>query len=225
MATLSATSYHPLSGRSVGRLAALSDGVFAIALTLLVLDLAVPVNHAIHAEQPIWHHGTLSSEDKVIDVLGDLAPNFLTYLMSFLTLGIFWVGQQTQLEQLERSDRDFTWIQLVFLLGVTLIPFSTGLLSEYITYRSALVVYWLNLLVLGVVLYASLRYAERAHLVRADVSLAERGAVRRRIGIFQALYVFALLLSVFDTYLSIGFLVFVQLMSAIGPRIPPFDRF
>jgi uncharacterized membrane protein len=94
---MSATSYHPVSGRSVGRLAALSDGVFAIALTLLVLDLAVPVNHAIHAENPILDHGTLSSEDRVIDVLGDLAPNFLTYLMSFLTLGIFWVGQQTQI--------------------------------------------------------------------------------------------------------------------------------
>jgi uncharacterized membrane protein len=222
---MSATRYHSLSGRSVGRLAALSDGVFAIALTLLVLDLAVPVNHAIHAEQPIWEHGALSSEDRVIDVVGDLAPNFLTYLMSFLTLGIFWVGQQTQLEQLERSDRDCGWIQLVFLLGVTLIPFSTGLLSEYITYRAALVVYWVNLLVLGGVLYASLRYAERAHLLRADVPLEERDAVRRRIRIFQWLYGVAVLLSVFDTYVSIGFLVLVQLMSALGPRIPPFDRF
>jgi uncharacterized membrane protein len=222
---MSATSYHPLSGRSIGRLAALSDGVFAIALTLLVLDLAVPVNHAIHAENPIWQHGALSSEDRVIDVLGDLAPHFLTYLMSFLTLGIFWVGQQTQLEQLERSDRDFTWIQLVFLLGVTLIPFSTGLLSAYITYRTALVVYWLNLLVLGAVLYASLRYAERAGLLQPGVPVEERDAVRRRIRMFQGLYVVALLLSVFDTYVSIGFLVFVQLMSALGPRIPPFDRF
>ena len=222
---VNATSYHPLSGRSVGRLAALSDGVFAIALTLLVLDLAVPVNHAIHGGGPIWQHGALSSEDTAIDVLGDLAPNFLTYLMSFLTLGIFWVAQQTQLEQLERSDRDFTWVQLVFLLGVTLIPFSTGLLSAYITYRAALVVYWLNLLVLGAVLYASLRYAERARLVRADVPGEERDAVRRRIKVFQWLYVVAVLLSVFDTYVSIGFLVFVQLMSALGPRIPPFDRF
>jgi uncharacterized membrane protein len=222
---LNATSYHPLSGRSIGRLAALSDGVFAIALTLLVLDLAVPVNHAIHAEHPIWHNGTLSSEDTVIDVLGDLAPNFLTYLMSFLTLGIFWVGQQTQLEQLERSDRDLTWIQLVFLLAVTLLPFSTALLSEYITYRSALVVYWLNLLVLGAVLYTSLRYAERARLLRPDVAPGDRDAVRRRILIFQSLYVVAVLLSAFDTYLSIGVLVFVQLMSALGPRIPPFDRF
>ena len=222
---MNSTSYHSLSGRSVGRLAALSDGVFAIALTLLVLDLAVPANHGIHAENPIWHNGTLSSEDTVIDVLGDLAPNFLTYLMSFLTLGIFWVGQQTQLGQLERSDRDFIWIQLAFLLGVTLIPFSTGLLSEYITFRTALVVYWLNLLVLGTVLYVSLRYAERAGLVRADVPLKERDAVRRRIRVFQGLYVVAVLLSVFDTYLSIGFLVFVQLMSALGPRLPPFDRF
>jgi hypothetical protein len=57
------------------------------------------------------------------------------------------------------------------------------------------------------------------------VPLQERDAVRRRIKIFQSLYVVAILLSAVDTYLSIGFLVFIQLMSAVGPRIPPFDRF
>jgi uncharacterized membrane protein len=50
-------------------------------------------------------------------VLRRLAPHLLTYLMSFLTLGIFWVGQQTQLNQFRRSDPDLTWIHLVFLLG------------------------------------------------------------------------------------------------------------
>jgi TMEM175 potassium channel family protein len=216
-------SYQGFSGRSVSRLAALSDGVFAIAMTLLVLDLAIPASHAAHSQHPIWEG--FGSEDAVLDLLGDLAPNLLTYLMSFLTLGIFWVGQQAQLEQLERSDRDFTWIQLAFLLGVTLIPFTTGLLSEYITYRAALGVYWLNLLALGVFLYVSLGYAERARLVHPGVSLEERAAVKRRIRTFQALYLASVLLCVFNTYLSIGCIVFLQLMSAIGPRIQPFSRF
>lgn len=217
--------YHRLSGTSVSRLAALSDGVFAIAMTLLVLDLAVPGATGHHPQHPIWGSGALSSEDPVIDVLGDLAPNLLTYLMSFLTLGIFWVGQQTQLERLERSDRDLTWIHLVFLLGVTLIPFSTALLSEYVTYRSALAVYWLNLLVLGLVLLASLRYTDRAGLARPEVGAEQQAAQRRRIVGFQLLYAAAFVLSVFTTYASIGFIVFCQLMSALGPRIPPFDRF
>jgi uncharacterized membrane protein len=216
-------SYHGVSGRSVSRLAALSDGVFAIAMTLLVLDLAVPASHAAHSQHPIWEG--LGSEHPVLDVLGDLAPHLLTYLMSFLTLGIFWVGQQAQLEELERSDRDFTWIQLAFLLSVTLIPFSTSLLSEFIDYRLALVVYWINLLALGLFLYVSLGYAERARLLHAGVSLDERAAVKRRIRTYQSLYFAAVLLSVFSTYASIGCIVFLQLMSAIGPRIRPFNRF
>jgi uncharacterized membrane protein len=57
--------------------------------------------------------------------------------MSFLTLGIFWVGQQAQLSTFTRSDRALTWIHLTFLLTVTLMPFSTGLLAEDTTYRLA----------------------------------------------------------------------------------------
>ncbi len=98
-----------------------------------------------------------------------LAPHLRTYLMSFLTLGIFWVGQQTQLGQFRRSDRDLTWIHLAFLLGVSLMPFSTVLLADYITYRMAVAVYWLNIALLGALLYAGARYARRAKLIKQDV--------------------------------------------------------
>ena len=57
-------------------------------------------------------------------------PQLLVYLMSFLTLGIFWVGQQTQLNHLAHSERHFTWIHLAFLFIVTIMPFSTRLLIE-----------------------------------------------------------------------------------------------
>ena len=73
--------------------------------------------HAAHPARPLWASGALGSERAVWDVLRRLAPHLLTYLMSFLTLGIFWVGQQTQLNQFRRSDPDLTWIHLVFLLG------------------------------------------------------------------------------------------------------------
>jgi len=57
--------------------------------------------------------------------------------MSFVTLGIFWVGQQTQLDHLERSSRSLTWIHLAFRLELTIIPFSTALLYEHTQYRIA----------------------------------------------------------------------------------------
>ena len=75
--------------------------------------------------------------------------------MSFITLGIFWMGQQTQLTHSARSDRDLTWIYLAFLFAVTLIPFTTHLLNEYSRYRTALLCYWANTLILGVTLYLS----------------------------------------------------------------------
>ena len=77
------------------------------------------------------------------------------YVMSFLTLGIFWVGQQTELNHLQRSDRNLSWIHLAFLLAVTLTPFSTSLLAEFNIRRTALLIYWGNILTLGAVLYAS----------------------------------------------------------------------
>ena len=97
--------------------------------------------------------------------------------MSFLTLGIFWVGQQTQLNHFASSDRNLAWIQLAFLLAVTLMPFSTGLLSAFITYRLALVVYWLNIFLLGTVLYVSLKYASRAGLLKEDITAEMRSAL------------------------------------------------
>lgn len=109
-------------------------------MTLLELNLHVPASDA------------LASEHAVGELLGRLWPSLLVYGMSFLTLGIFWVGQQTQLDRFARSDRWLTWIHLAFLLAVTLIPFSTGLLAASITSRLALVVYWLNLLLLGTAL-------------------------------------------------------------------------
>jgi uncharacterized membrane protein len=145
--------------------------------------------------------------------------------MSFLTLGIFWVGHQTQLNHFEKSNRHLTWIHLIFLLGVSLMPFSTALLAAFIVYRIALVVYWLNLLWLGIMLFASCRYAHHAGLIKHDTPQALRDALERRIIIAQGLYAFAVLLCVFNTYVSIAILVGLQLNSVIAPRVFPLDRF
>jgi uncharacterized membrane protein len=218
-------SYRQIAGVSLERLAALSDGIFAVAMTLLVLGLSVRANSAFHPAQPLWAPGAVTSEHVVWDVLRALAPHLLTYLMSFLTLGIFWVGQQTQLSHFRRSDRDLTWIHLVFLLGVMLMPFSTTLLADYITYRLAVALYWLNIVLLGALLYAGLRYAKRARLIKEDVTAEMTAASERRILAYQALYAFGVLLSVFSTYLCIAFIFAVQLNAAIAPRIWRLDRF
>ena len=202
------TSYNQIAGHSVERLAALSDGVFAVAITLLVLDLKAPAAEAVHNEQGLWL------------ALSALTPKLVMYMMSFLTLGIFWVGQQSQLNHLVRSDRSLSWIHLVFLFAVSITPFSTMLLAEFTAYRIALVVYWLNILLLGAVLYLSWVCAVNAGLVKEDVPKQVSTAIKRRILIAQALYGFGALLCLIDTYWSIGFIVLVQLNYAIAPRLP-----
>jgi TMEM175 potassium channel family protein len=152
-------SYRQIAGASLERVAALNDGIFAVAMTLScsVFRCGLALRSILPGR--CGAPGALNSERVVWDVLRRLAPHLLTYLMSFLTLGIFWVGQQTQPSQFSRSDRDLTWIHLVFLLSVLLMPFSTMLLADYITYRLAVAVYWLNIVLLGALLYAGVRYA------------------------------------------------------------------
>ena len=111
--------YNQFAGTSLHRLNSISDGIFAVGMTLLVLGLAVPAVEAVRTESDLWQQ------------LTNLLPSVVTYFMSFLTLGIFWVGQQTQPSQAERVDRNYTWIHLAFLLSVTLVPFSTALLARF----------------------------------------------------------------------------------------------
>jgi uncharacterized membrane protein len=202
------TPYNRIAGQSVERLAALSDGVFAVAMTLLVLDLHAPAVEAIHSESDLWH------------ALMALGPRLLVYVMSFITLGIFWVGQQTQLNHLVRSSRGLSWIHIVFLLAVSLVPFSTALLGEFAAYRTALLVYWANILLLGAVLYVSWHCATAQKLVKEDLPEHIAAAICRRILIAQALYAFGALLCLFDTYWSMAFILAVQVNYAVAPRLP-----
>jgi uncharacterized membrane protein len=206
-------SYNRIAGESVERLAALSDGIFAVAMTLLVLDLHGPVKEAVHTEHELWR------------ALGAMSPQLITYLMSFLTLGIFWNGQQAQLNCFARGNRHITWLHIAFLACVSIMPFSTRLLAEFIAFRIALLVYWLNIVLLGLVLYLSWLYASRAHLLRDDTTLEIARAIERRILIGQALYAIGAALCLWNNYSSIGFIVLVQLNFAVAPGIRWLSRF
>ncbi len=207
------TAYNRISGQSLERVAALSDGVFAVAMTLLVLELHTPAAELIHGELDLDQ------------ALLHLAPRLLTYLMSFLTLGIFWMGQQTQLNHFARVDRNLAWVHLGFLFAVTLLPFTTSLLAEFIEFRSALLLYWFNILLLGLALIGSWRYASRFGLVDQEAPADLGKLIMGRVLVAQGLYAAATALCVFSTYLSIGLIVLLQLHYAIAPRTSRFLRY
>lgn len=165
--------------------------------------------------------GTASkaSARAVAGLLATVLPRLVTYLLSFMTLGIFWVGQGTQLRCIERADRHFTWLQIAVLAVVAVIPFSTGLLAEFITFRLALLFYWLNILLFGIAVYACWSYAGRAGLYRSDVTPEMELAFRNRVIRAQALYAIGAALCIINTYWSIGFIVAVQVVYATAPPV------
>ena len=199
--------YNRIQGGSLERLAALSDGIFAVAMTLLVLDLHIPTAAQVHSER------------ELLAALGAMGPQWIAYGMSFLTLGIFWAGQQTQLSHIGKGTRDLAWIHLGFLFAITLMPLSTRLLAEFIAYRSALGIYWLNIFVPGAMLYWSWAYASRAGLIKADTPEEIRSSICRRVVVAQSLYAAGAALCAIDTWASIAAIVLVQLNYAIAPRM------
>lgn len=206
------TAYHRFAGRSQDRVQALSDGVFAIATTLLVLDLRVPIV-AAHTDRALW------------SALADLGPGFAAFVLSFTMLGTFWLAQHTLLGMCQRGDRTLSWLQLGFLIPVTLLPFSASLLAEFVTVRSAVGLYWLNIALLGLGLATSTRHITRAGLLNEDDNSFGRLRIfRRRILVAQIGYAAAALLCLANTYLSVGALALVQAYFIAAPHLPLLDR-
>ena len=202
--------YNRFTGQSLEHLTALSDGLFAVAMTLLVLDLRVPVSTAAtaYSEHGLWR------------ALLAMGPSFAAYLLSFTMLGTFWLAQHTLLGILGRCDRTLSWISLGFLFVVSLLPFSAALLAHYVHLRLAVGVYWLNILLLGAGLEAAARYGRT--LVPGDdqQGLARLTTFRRRILLAQALYALAALICLISTTASVIALALVQLYFIVSPRLP-----
>ena len=100
---------------------AFSDGVFAIAITLLVLELAVPAG----------------SEKDLLGAVIAQWPSYLAYIVSFATIGVAWLTHSVMTEQLDRVDATFVRLNLLVLLVVSFIPFPTRLVAESIHTRRA----------------------------------------------------------------------------------------
>jgi len=156
-------------GLGTGRLEAFSDGVFAIAITLLVLDIALPANayrHLLHS-------------------LGELWPTYLAYVASFSTIGATWLGHNAITEYLERVDPVFVRLNLLLLLVVAFLPFPTKLFADYIDHdtleRVAVTFYGATLLLASTLLLVLWRYAVRKRLVRPDAADEEIEFLTQRL--------------------------------------------
>lgn len=194
------------------RIETLADGVFAIVLTLLAfdLDLRVPSQDVVN-------------QIGLAGALANLAPNFIAYLVTFVILGVLWVGHHNQFFYIKRADRTLLWINLLFMMCVALLPFSAGLLSRYGQDRVSVIIYNINLILAGLVLYVHWWYATRdSHLLNHPIDEKVRKIVNRRILTPPAWYLVAILASLIFIQASIAIDVFVPILYILPSGIDHF---
>jgi uncharacterized membrane protein len=155
------------------RVEAFSDGVFAIAITLLILEIRVPESAG---------HGTLGR------ALAHLWPSYLAFFASFLTIGVMWLNHHRLFTLINKNDDGLIALNLVLLLGITWIPFPTGLLAEHLRgpdARVAGVVYAGSFLVTAIGFNLMWRYAVRAKAVDEHVNVP---AITRQYALGPLMY-------------------------------------
>ena len=117
------------SSRELDRLIFFSDAIFAIVMTLLVLEIRVPDVPSDVAAQ------------EVPGLVFELWPKLLSYVLSFLVIGLYWIGHHQTFRYVRSYDRTLLWLNLVFLLSISFIPFPTDLLGEYGELRFSVIFY------------------------------------------------------------------------------------
>jgi len=124
------------------RLEAFSDGVFAIVITLLILDIRFP-------EVPYSQFST---------TLFSVLPRILAYVMSFIIIGLYWVIHHNSMHAIKKTDRGLLWLNILLLLCVSFIPFPTSLVGRYPFQSGPIIIYGLTLITCNAVGYIMLVY-------------------------------------------------------------------
>ena len=194
------------------RLEAFSDGVFAIAITLLVLEIAVPA----------LKDGAGSGE--VVRHLAGEWPVYLAYFVSFMTIGAVWIEHSALVDALDHIDGVFMRLNLVLLLFCAFLPFPTRMMSEWAgdvaAERVAVVVYGIVLLVMTLMLVVLGRHAERADLFGDDAADERKEEARVRFQLMPSLiaYIVAAFLGLLAPRLGFSLYLLIAIWLAIPLR-------
>jgi uncharacterized membrane protein len=171
----------------------LIDGVYAIVMTLLVLEIGVP---------QLTHSDVAAGE--LPRRLLDLWPLFMSYGMSFIILGFFWIYHHVLFHYIKRVNRVFVWLTVFYLMFVAFIPFSTALLGEYHDQQISVVIYGLNIAIAAFWTFVQWRYATKDHcLVDPDLDPTFITILSRSSLIGPIFYLIAVALSFVNLVLSL----------------------
>jgi uncharacterized membrane protein len=173
------------------RLEAFSDGIFAIAATLLVLEIGIDSAHTGGVGQALL----------------DLWPSYLAYATSFITIGIIWMNHHACVETMARADRTLMFLNLLLLMTVSFLPFPTRLVAEYLQRpgeQAAVYAYATTFVVMATIYNAWWRYASgRRRLIADSVPDARIAAITRAFNPGVPVYAITLLVAVFSPFASV----------------------
>ncbi|HEX8918251.1 MAG TPA: TMEM175 family protein [Chloroflexota bacterium] len=197
---MATSSRRPESGLPTNRAEAFSDGVFAVAITLLVFNIAVPEVHRGGLHQALLNEW----------------PAYASYAVSFLTIGIIWVNHHATMARIERVDRPFLFINLLLLMSVSFIPFPTNLLSHYIQSgpdaRVAAVVYASTMTVMSLAFSGIWIYAVRRGLLHQKrVNTQAARSTIPRFGAGMVVYGLSIVLAFFSPIGSLALFAFLAI--------------
>ncbi|MEA2680331.1 MAG: potassium channel family protein [Candidatus Binataceae bacterium] len=185
-------------GLSTARVASLTDGVFAIVLTLLVLDLHAPA---------------ATSQAQLLSALRDIVPQLILFVVSFAIVAVFWYGHHMEMHWIVRSDRVHLGITLAFLLTISFVPFSASLLGKNPQLPIAATIYGANLFLAGVVRCSHWTYATNgSRLTRPGLEPEFARHVKRVFFVVAVLYLVAAGLSWLNTIIAIAAFVLIPLL-------------
>ncbi len=194
---------------SKGRLETLTDGVFAIIMTILVFNLSVP-------ELLLFAEGDYASE-RLSAKIASLWPDFLAYLISFSTLGVYWVSHHRIFRWILYVNRPLIGINLSFLMVIGIVPFSTALLTHYMDHQISIFAYSSNAILAGILIYILYYYAKRnPELVDKSVQALIGKISGRRVVVTTLTYFVAIIFSFLYLPASL-FLLFLVLIPEFIP--------
>lgn len=175
-----------------GRLEALGDGVFSVAMTILVIELALPVIKPGGG----WH--------EFVSAMKESWHGFLCYMISFVVLGIMWFGHRMMFEYIARTNRYFIFLGVLFYMVVCLVPFSTRFLTRDTLEWYAILIYGLNLSLCNLTLYFQWSYGiKRKTLIEREIPDEVRKEARFLFLLSPVVYSIAIAISFIAPVVSI----------------------
>ena len=182
----------PLRGFQKNRIEALIDGIFAVALTLLVLDIKLPEGVPYATNEELWNR------------LVQLERHFAIYAISFIVIGIYWVAHHVQFHYVRFTDRRLIWINMLFLLLISFLPFATDLVGDHEDLVLPCEIYGVTLLLLSGLSYLHLRYLSRhPYLATPELTPLAGRLITRRIALFTAIPALSMVIALFNTRLAL----------------------